>query len=367
MAGPAAPLDPRSALEAALQRLARAPVPGGGLQPALAASAAWEVATMLRLQAKWRPAAAEDDQPEAEGVALVPPEAAAVLQQLEQPVLELQHAAAAAPGEELLPRVTPEAWRSLQLATALRHLLHPARVVREQRLRVKKELRVVGGSTLGRPVQPARQQPQQTVVKAEEEVGEEAAAPVQQPVAPALTAEQLAQHGAFAVLLLAPPPPALDAVPPRQPPPPQQRQRQQPQQRQQPPRQQQQAPAAAAEDVEGQHAALLEQWHQATERNEMLLLQRHMHTALAAVLASGGEGEDRMDEDAVPPAAAPAAAAAGSGGGGACQLSQLLMADWITLNVQHPLLVPELIPLAARHVRRGLEHAAVVLVGFAWC
>jgi hypothetical protein len=84
----------------------------------------------------------------------------------------------------------------------------------------------------------------------------------------------------------------------------------------------------------------VEGWHLAVERNEMLLLQRHLSRSLQA--AAAAVLEDGGDEAA--------AAAAGGSDGESSRLSRLLAADWIILNVQHPLLLPEMLPLAARQV-----------------
>ena len=332
------------------------------LQQCVSASSAWEVAALLHLHSKWHAAAAAEDG-QAVGRAadseLVPPLAATVLQQLEQPALDLlqrhQQQAAAAGGEPedaLLPQVPAAVWRSLQLATALRHLLDPARVVREQQQRVKKQLRKVGGQAgqqQRRQAQPQAPQQEQELgqeIKSEaeeEEEGQGAGAAGGGGVGGA-PEEVAQQHGAFASLLSSPAPS-------------QQRQQQEQEQQeaqhgafasllaasvggsQQPAGNARQRQAQAQGLPQGE-AEQLEQWRRATERNEMLLLQRHMRAALGA---SDGGGEDGMDVDGASPPAESGAAAAG-------RLSRLLMADWITLNVQDSLLLPEMLPLAARRV-----------------
>jgi hypothetical protein len=344
------------------------------LQQCTAASCVWEVAALLRLHSKWHAAAVAEDGQAAGGAAdlgLVPPLAATVLQQLEQPALDLlqrhqQQAAAAGgdPEDALLPQVPAAMWHSLQLATALRHLLDPARVVREQQRRVKKQLRKVGGQAgqqqqqQRRQAQPHAQQEQEMEqeikAEAEEEEQEEEAEVEEEPGAAAAggaggAPEEVAQlHGAFASLLSSP-------TPARQ-----QQEQQQPQQQEQQEAQhgafasllaapvggsQQPAGNARQREAQGQdlpqgEAVQLEQWRRATERNEMLLLQRHMHAALGASVA---DGEGGMDVDGASPPADSGAAAAG-------RLSRLLMADWITLNVQDSLLLSEMLPLAARQV-----------------
>ncbi len=146
LAGPGAPLEAAQALDGALAILAghtdSSSASGEGSPviaavPLLPAGAAWEVAALLRLLAR------QADGPQA---ALVPPEAAAVLQRLERPAQAAVQAAATGQQGQLdgmeegggeveaavLPRVPVAAWRSLQLATALRHVLDPARVLKGQ-------------------------------------------------------------------------------------------------------------------------------------------------------------------------------------------------------------------------------------------
>ena len=259
--------------------------------------------------------------------------------------------------------------------------------------------------------QHVQQQQLEEVVIAEdesEESVEDSLSPALQPQP--LSSEQLAEHGAFASLMMAPAPLAIprrqkqkpqrqqqqqQQLPPqRQPAAQQQHQQQEPgplqqqqqQQQQQPdaplseqqveaqrllalqlqqlaaeqeppPAMQLQQPAAAPRNPEaglevgGEVLQLLVQWRHARERNEMLLLQRRLHAALGAGLPGGGEGEQEINEDED--------ASRGTAGGGAAlgsgtsQLSQLLMADWVTLNVQHPQLLPEMILLAARWAEVG--------------
>jgi hypothetical protein len=266
-AGPGAPLEAQAALTAAVNRLTAAPASGSAAE-LLPASGVWEIAALLRLHAKWQPtgAGAQSDTP-----ALVPPLAAAVLQQLEQPVMELQAAA----GEDFLPRMGPRLWRGLQLATALRHVLDPARILAQQQQRSKLAVKVVSGAPampahmqVTQPQQQRQQQGQQRAgVKADQEGGEGGA------------------QGAS-------------------------------------PQQQQQCG----------------EWQEAMELNEMLLMQRHIHSLLSPLAGGEGEGDE--------------------GAGAASQLSHLLMADWITLNAQHPLLLPYMFPLAGRQVRGGIRQCA---------
>jgi hypothetical protein len=310
LAGPDAPLEAAPALAAALQRLATPPCDGHGQLPPLPASGAWELASLLRLQARWQ-AAATGSAGSAAGAAaaaeLVPAGAAQLLELLEQPVVEAAAAAAAA-SADLLPAVAPPAWRRLQLATALRHLLHPARLLAAAAARARQELRVVAASAAlpARLPPPAAPVKQEEVEEAEEEGEEEGEAP------PQPSAELVAQHGAFASLMV--PPTAPRAAEPKP---------------QRPPRPRPAPPPAQAEAADDEAAAaLVERWAAAVERNEVLLLQRGLHAALAPLLPAGDEAEG------------------GGGGGGEVTLSQLLMADWITLNVRHPLLLNEMLPLA---------------------
>lgn len=414
LAGPGAPLEVQAALSAALASHSSCPAEGNDdaeaeqqrlVQGCLAASSAWEAAALLRLHAKWQGSSAAEaaaDAPMGDAAGqevaagagdggLVPPLAAAVLHQLEQPMLDLLHgfqarqAAAAGPasgeagtGEALLPQVPLAVWRSLQLATALRHLLDPARVQQEQRQQAKKQLRKVGG-TAPQPDMLSLQQllkaePVEAAVgggggaidmaideggsdEEEEEDGQQ-----QQQQQPALTPELIAQHGAFASLFLAaaplPPPPqpvinkkkqkALEK---------QQAARAQAQAAQQLEAQQRAAAAAAAAAavlavVDVPEAPLVQEWRAATERNEMLLLQRHLAATLAPLQPP--EDEEGMDVDGSGPggegATEPAAAAgaATDAAGDETRLSQLLMADWITLNVRDPGMLQEMDVMAAR-------------------
>lgn len=91
----------------------------------------------------------------------------------------------------------------------------------------------------------------------------------------------------------------------------------------------------------------------------MLLLQRHLAAALAPLQPP--EGEEAMDIDG---GAAEPGAAAGAAGSEA-QLSQLLMADWITLNVQDPGMLQEMDLLAARWAWLPL-HGCLRKQGKAW-
>ncbi len=166
----------------------------------------------------------------------------------------------------------------------------------------------------------------------------------QQQQAPQLSPEQLAQHGAFASLMLAAQQPAPQQQAAPVPPPPQQ-----------PPQQQQQQGEEADEEGEGQ-ARLLAEWRAATERSEMLLQQRQLAAALTAALPD--EDEDEEGEGRAAPMHLDGTAAEGAGA--EARRSQLLMADWITLNVQDPQLLPEMLPLAARqaplaHLRRSVR------------
>lgn len=416
LAGPGAPLEVQAALSAALASHSSCPAVGNDdaeaeqqrlVQGCLAASSAWEAAALLRLHAKWQgtsaaEAAADAPMGDAAGQeaaagasdgGLVPPLAAAVLQQLEQPMLDLLHSfqdrqAAAGPasgeagtGEALLPQVPPAVWRSLQLATALRHLLDPARVQQEQRQQAKKQLRKVGG-TAPQPDMLSLQQllkaePVEAAVGggggaidmaideggSDEEEEEDGHQQQQQPAQPPeLTPELIAQHGAFASLFLAaaplPPPPqsainkkkqrALEK---------QQAARAQAQAAQQLEAQQREAAAAAAAAavlavVDVPEAPLVQEWRAATERNEMMLLQRHLAATLAPLQPP--EDEEGMDVDGSGPggegAAEPAAAAgpATDAASDETRLSQLLMADWITLNVRDPGMLQEMDVMAAR-------------------
>lgn len=358
LAGPDAPLEPAQALEGALAALVghadSASSSGSGGQvlaavPVLPAVAAWEVAALLQLQAK------QLTGPEA---ALVPPEAGAVLQRLERPAQAAVQAAMADQQDEMreagateeeavLPQVPAAAWRSLHLATALRHLLDPARVVRGQQQLAKKQPRRTGGSTAAPPLLPlALPQPQD--VKPED--GQAEGQQQQQQAAPAqLSPEQLAQHGAFASLMLAaqepPSQPQPAAAPPAQ--------------------QQQQGEEAEEAGAEGQ-AQLLAEWRAAIERCEMLLLQRQLAAALTAALPEEGEDEEEDGAGGAGPMDLDGAAAEGGGGSGDAgssgesRRSQLLMADWITLNVQDPQLLPEMLPLAARQGAVVLASCALV-------
>ncbi|KAI7841298.1 hypothetical protein COHA_004917 [Chlorella ohadii] len=334
LAGPGALLELPAALSAALASHTSCPAGSGDtqqlVQGCLAASSAWEAAAMLRLHARWQPSSAAEaaaDAPAASSGAqeaapaaagggdggLVPPLARAMLQQLEQPMLDLlqrfQERAAAAgaasgevgEGDRLLPQVPPAVWRSLQLATALRHLLDPARLQREQRLLAKKQLRKVGGSAPAPALLPLHQLLKVEPVEAAKQQK-------------ALQKQQAARAQAQAA-------------------------------RQQEAQQRAAAAAAAAAAVLAAAAVpddpLVQEWRAATERNEMLLLQRHLAAALAPLQPP--EGEEAMDIDG---GAAEPGAAAGAAGSEA-QLSQLLMADWITLNVQDPGMLQEMDLLAA--------------------
>jgi hypothetical protein len=83
----------------------------------------------------------------------------------------------------------------------------------------------------------------------------------------------------------------------------------------------------------------------------MMLLQRHIHAALAPAATAGG---DLQGLHAVGSSGAPTNGGGGAEGGegpqidSSRQLSRLLMADWVTLSVQDRLLLQEMMPLAAR-------------------
>ncbi|KAL4425570.1 hypothetical protein ABPG75_009586 [Micractinium tetrahymenae] len=358
LAGPDAPLEPEAALDAALAALAgQAGSSGGGSTggsqavasvPVLPAAAAWEVASLLHLLAR------QAASPEA---GLVPPLAVSVLERLEQPAHAAVQAATQGQqrqqgqmeeedGEEeaaVLPQVPADAWRSLQLATALRHVLDPARVVRGQEQRAKKQPKKVGGTAAAPPLLPI---PLTQTIKPEDGLAEGQ----QQQAAQVLSPEQLAQHGAFASLMLAA----------QQPPQPQQPQQPAPTASTQ--QQQQRGEEAEEEGGEGQ-PQLLADWQAATERNEMLLLQRQLAASLMAALPDdddeedGGERAQPMQLDGVAAEGAGGGCADGGNEAGAdARRSQLLMADWITLNVQDPQLLPEMLPLAARaYMHHGEE------------
>lgn len=351
LAGSGAPLAAVPALNAALDALTEhaggssSDVQALAAVPALPAAAAWEVVALLRLLA--RQAAGPD-------AGLVPPDAGSILQRLEQPAHAAVQAATASQqdrmgedGEEeatVLPRVPAATWRSLQLATALRHLLDPTLVVKGQQQRAKKQPRRVGGGTAVPQLLPMPVALPQGIKPENGQADDQQQQ--QQQAAQQLSPEQLAQHGAFASLMLTAQQPHQPAATP-------------PAQQQQPPEQQQQQQGEEA-DEEGSagQAQLLSEWHSATERNEMLLLQRHLAAALTAALPEEGEEEEEAGSGGAEPMQLEGAAAehtggsgAGEGSGAETQRSQLLMADWITLNVQDPQLLPEMLALAARQAR----------------